>query len=269
MQDNFSKSKELEIAIKAALEAGKILEKYFETEVLKEFKEDKSIVTVADKESEEVIKKIILETFPMHSILGEETGHTNNGHKYTWHIDPLDGTKNLSNGIPLFAISIALERKNELLVGVVYNPVNKSLFYAEKEKGAYLNDKRIYVSKDDVHHSIISGGKSRKYEDRKICRRLMHDLPEMFTGMTIRDFGSAALDLAYVARGGLEATIQIGLHLHDFAAGALLVQEAGGRITGLDGEEWKFPQNYFIASNGVSHDLLVGEIKKQKTKLGV
>src|SRR3989344_4218348 len=108
------KSKELSVAIKAALEAGKILEKYFETEILKELKEDKSIVTLADKESEEIIKKIILDTFPTHSILGEETGLTGGGGEYIWHIDPVDGTRNFANGIPLFALSIALIHNNEI-----------------------------------------------------------------------------------------------------------------------------------------------------------
>ncbi len=117
-----TKSKELEVAIGAALEAGKIVEKYFETEILKEFKEDKSIVTRADKESEEVIKKIIFQNFPSHLILGEETGM--NGEKtdrneHVWHVDPVDGTKNFSNGIPIFAISIALAHKGEVSVGVV------------------------------------------------------------------------------------------------------------------------------------------------------
>src|SRR3990167_6401155 len=109
-----NKSPELEIAIKAALEAGRILEKYFETEILKEFKEDKSIVTLADKESENVIKKIISQAFPTHSILGEETGMTGNNNEYIWHVDPIDGTRNFANAIPLFAVSIALVYQNEV-----------------------------------------------------------------------------------------------------------------------------------------------------------
>ena len=132
-----NKSKELEVAIKAALEAGKVLEKYFETEILKEFKEDTSIVTQADKESEEIIKKIILDNFPEHSILGEETGMTGVEGEYVWHVDPVDGTRNFSNGIPLFAVSIALAHHNKVVVGVIYNPSTHSFFYAEKGKGAY------------------------------------------------------------------------------------------------------------------------------------
>ena len=264
-----NKSSELEVAIRAAKEAGKILEKYFEKEILKEFKADNSVVTKADGEAEEAIKKVIWESFPNHSILGEETGHTKNGGEHTWHIDPLDGTRNFSNGIPLFAVSIALDHKDKQVLGVVYNPATRSLFYAEAGKGAYLNGKKISVSGDDAPRSIISSGKSRKDIDRKLCRKLMQNLPDRFPGLTVRDFGSAALDLAYVACGGFEATIHLGLNSYDFAAGTILVEEAGGKITTLQGGAWQFPQNYFVASNGVFHDKLVEQIKNDKEELGI
>src|SRR3989338_6041457 len=112
-----NRSKELEIAIRATLKAGKILEKYFETEILKEFKEDSSLVTLADKESEEIIKKSILKAFPVHSVFGEETGMTKNQDECVWHIDPIDGTRNFANGIPIFGISIAMACKDELILG--------------------------------------------------------------------------------------------------------------------------------------------------------
>src|SRR3989338_3269382 len=159
--ENKSKSKELEVAIRAALEAGKILEKYFETEIIRDYKEDKSIVTKADKESEDIIKKIIGEAFPDHSIMGEETGHTKNTGAHTWHIDPIDGTRNFANGLPLFAVSVALEYKEDIIVAVIYNPITKSLYYAEKGKGAYFNDKKIRVSKDNSNHAILVSGKGR------------------------------------------------------------------------------------------------------------
>lgn len=269
MQDKpQGKSPELEVAIRATLHAGRVLGKYFETEILRESKEDKSIVTHADKESEDVIKKIILGEFPNHSILGEETGMTANSEEYIWHIDPLDGTRNFANGIPIFAVSIALVYNGEVIVGVVYNPASKSLFYAEKNKGAYLNNKKIFVSKDDRDHAIVTVAVSQRDMDKKLLRELMYFLPKNVV-RSVRDLGSAALDLAYVARGGLEANIQLGLYTYDFAAGALLVQEAGGKITTLEGGDWKFPNNYFLASNGVFHNLLVEEIKKQEEKLNI
>lgn len=258
-----NKSKELEVAIQAALEAGKILEKYFEAEIEKNYKDDKSIVTAADKESEEVIKKIISTEFPDHSIVGEETGFTENSSKYTWHIDPIDGTANFANHIPMFAVSIALVHGEELFVGVIYNPACNLLYFAEKNKGAYCNDKKIRVSNDDAKHSKITSSASRHRgeETKKLFRDLLYYLPQNFVPST-RDFGCAAMNLAFVASGGLEADIELGLNTYDFAAGVLLVKEAGGTITDLDGKEWKFPNNYFVASNGVFHDELVKEIKK-------
>ena len=194
-----NKSLELKVAISAALEAGKILEKYFETEIIKQIKEDTSITTLADTESEDTIKKIIWETFPEHSVMGEETGHTKNAGAHTWHIDPIDGTRNFANGIPLFTISIALEYESNIIVGVIYNPVTKSLFYAERGGGAYLNEKKINVSKDDSAHAILVSGKGKSSENRKFSRILMHRLPETFTGMTTRDIGCCTLDLSFFA----------------------------------------------------------------------
>ena len=272
MQDNQSKSKELEIAIKAAKEAGKNLEKYFETEILKEIKdvkEDINIVTIADRESEDLIKKIILENFPDHSILGEETGLTKNSGSYTWHIDPIDGTRNFANRIPFFALSIGFAKDNEILGGVIYNPVSDTLFYTEKGKGAYWNNKRIYVSKDDAKNCIVTVSSGRKPADLKLRRNLMHDLPEN-TVSAVRDFGCTALDLAYVAWGNTSADLKFGLKIHDCAAGILLIQEAGGMVTTIDGTPWKLSDaGYFIASNGVFHNKLVLEVKKQKKKLGI
>ena len=169
------KSLELETAIKAALEAGKVLEKYFETEILRETKDDDSIVTQADKECEEIIKKIISGRFPKHSILGEETGMTENGSDCVWHIDPIDGTRNFANGIPLFAISIALVCGKDLKVGVIHNPNLNALFYAEKDKGAYWNHNKMHVSKDDAKHGIVTITSGRKENDLKIRRNLMSD----------------------------------------------------------------------------------------------
>ena len=262
-----NKSKELEVAIKAALEAGKVLEKYFETEILKEFKEDSSIVTLADRESEEVIKKIISDTFPSHSILGEETGMTGVGSEYVWHVDPVDGTRNFANGIPLFAVSIALALENQVIVGVIYNPATSSLFYAEKGKGAYLNDAKIFVSKDAPDHAIVTVSPGKQAIEKELLLELYHDLPKVIR--STRNLGCTAIELAYIARGGLDGYIQLGLNTYDFAAGVLLVEEAGGKLTKLDGSPWNFPENHFVASNGIFHDKLVNEVQRQVEKLKV
>lgn len=267
-----NKSKELEVAIRAALEAGKILEKYFETEFEKETKNvvfDSNIVTIADRESEDLIKKIILENFPDHSILGEETGLTQNSGSYTWYVDPVDGTRNFANRIPLFAVSIGFVKDDEILGGVIYNPISDSLFYAEKGKGAYWNHKRIYVSKDDASNCIVTAASGKKPMDLKLRRNLMRDLPENVVS-SVRDFGCTALDLAYVAWGNTAADIKFGLRTYDCIVGLLLIQEAGGKITNVDGKPWKISDSgYFIASNGVFHDLLVDEVRRQKDKLNI
>lgn len=263
-----NKSKELQIAIQAALEAGKILERHFETDIFKEFKEDTSIVTQSDKESEEIIKKILARDFPDYSIIGEETGMTKNSGVRTWCIDPIDGTRNFANGIPFFAISIALINEKEPIVGVIYNPTTKSLFYAEKGKGAYLNDKKIHVSKDGADKALVTAASGRKPEDLKIRRNLMRDLPDKVVS-SVRDFGCTALDLSYLARGSTEADIKFGLAVYDMAAGILLVKEAGGMITNSDGDPWKLSDTSFIASNGVFHDVLVNEVQKQMEKLNL
>ena len=190
-----------------------------------------------------------------------------NNSDYVWYIDPLDGTMNFANGIPLFAISIALACQNELKVGVVYNPISDSMFCAELGKGAYLNDKRIFVSKDGKDKGIIVTGSSRNSEDKMLWKSLNASLLNVVR--TFRYLACAALDLAYVARGGLEASILIGLHTYDFAAGALLVKEAGGTIVNFNGDPWQFPEKKIIATNGLFHNDLVEVIKNEKEKLGM
>jgi myo-inositol-1(or 4)-monophosphatase len=254
-----NKSHELEVAIKAALEAGALLKGYFEGDIGKELKNDSSFVTIADRESEEIIKNIINKNFPTHSILGEETGLTKNDHENVWHIDPVDGTFNFANGIPLFAVSIALERKGDIVIGVVYNPATGSLFYAEKEKGAWLNNRKIAVSKEGRETGMLTSGFSRDEEARKLKDAVRTEFPAHFI-KTTRNLGCMALELAFVARGGTEVCVQYGLKTYDFAAGTLLVLEAGGIITKLDGGEWKFPDNKFLVSNGVFHTELVEKV---------
>jgi myo-inositol-1(or 4)-monophosphatase len=268
MQEEAVKSKELEVAIKAALEAGKILEKHQKTEIERGIKEDKSMVTLADTESEEVIKKIISEKFPDHSIIGEETDAIKRDSYYTWYVDPVDGSRNFAHKIPFYAVSIALLHKEEILVGIVYNPATNSLFYAEKGKGAYLNDKRIHVSKANRDKCIVTVAVGRN-SSQLLRRNLLHYLPENVVA-SVRDFGCTALDLAYVARGSTEADIKIGFKIYDAAPGILLITEAGGVVTGINGEKWKLSnEGSFIASNGVFHDILVNEVKNQKAKLGI
>ncbi|HTE48555.1 MAG TPA: inositol monophosphatase family protein, partial [Candidatus Paceibacterota bacterium] len=215
-----NKSKELEVAIKAALAAGEVLDKYFKEGMKHEIKDDKSAVTLGDTESEIIIKKIIGDAFPDHSIIAEETGHTKNNHAYTWYVDPVDGTRNFARGVPLFAVSIALADGDKLLLGVVYNPVTKSLYFGEAGKGAYLNDKRIFISRNELSKSMMTANRGKTDHDEKLFRELLYLLPKNVVP-SIRDFGCTALDISFVAQGALDACITLGLKSYDFAASVL------------------------------------------------
>ena len=252
----------LETAIKAAKNAGIILEKYFETNLQRELKDDASIVTIADKEIEKTIIQTISEVYPDHTFLGEEGGEQNQGSEFTWVIDPIDGTTNFVNGIPLFAISIALVKNNEHVVSVIYNPITETLFSAEKGKGAYCNGSRFNVSDQDAKTGMITIGTSSGAKDKELVRKLFYHAHDYIK--SVRYLGSAVIELGYLARGGTEGFVNVGTKKWDYAAGTLLVLEAGGMITDFDGNSWQLDQNYFLASNKIIHPQLLELIKKAR-----
>jgi len=255
----------LSVAISAARKAGAVTLRYFETSIAREVKADKSFVTQADTEAEAVILKEIKKHFPGHSILSEESGAETRASEFEWVIDPLDGTANFINGIPLFAVSIAALRCGIPHAAVVYQPVGDSLYAAERGKGATWissgrpgsargKGKRVRVSDGGAEHAMISFGPGKK--EKKRLNRLL-SATEQFV-KSKRYLGSCALELAYVARGGTEGFICLGLNKWDYAAGVLLVEEAGGKITDCSGKPWQFGGNdFFVASNGVVHDTLL------------
>ena len=244
----------LDIATNAARKAGDIALRYFETSVRREVKADKSFVTAADTEAEAAIIKEIKSAFPDHSILSEESGAEKRNPRFEWVIDPLDGTANFVNGIPLFSVSIAVLKDGAVDAAVIYQPVGDSLYAAEKGKGTTWNGKKVKVSDGGAEHAMITFGPGKK-EKEKLNRLL--SATEQFV-KSKRYLGSCALELAYVARGGTEGFICLGLNKWDYAAGVLLVSEAGGVITDFDGAPWVFgSSDFFIASNGTVHgDLL-------------
>lgn len=250
-------SQELDIAIKAAQAGGIVLKDYFETPLHGEEKVDKSFVTKADKESEAAVCAVLRAAFPDAAILGEECGAIKGTSEDRWVIDPLDGTANFMNAIPIFCVSIALVRGDEVVVAVVYNPVTESLFVAEKGEGAFWNDTPIRVSDDTKKNVVITFGRSSKKEDGEHVNTLFVGMQRK--GFRVRYLGSAALELAYLARGGTDGYVNLGTNLWDYAAGVLLVQEAGGTITTLQGGEWNLGEKYFVASNGKIHEVLVLE----------
>lgn len=244
----------LAVAIKAAKKGGAVALRYFETAVVREVKADRSFVTIADKKAEKVIMQEITKAFPTHGFLCEESGETSGTSEYQWVIDPIDGTANFVNGIPLFAVSVALLKGGIPVVGVIYNPVGDSLYAGAKGKGVRWNGKKVWVSTEETGHALITFGPGKKEKER---------LNTFFTNAeqfvkSKRYLGCAALDLAYVARGGTEGFICLGLNKWDYAAGVLLVAEAGGKITDWNGKPWMFGgDDYFIASNGKVHEALL------------
>lgn len=258
----------LAIAIDAARAGGEITKNYFHTSLLNvELKNDESIVTEADKRSEEVIVEIIKEAFPDHGILGEEGADYQLSSPYRWHIDPLDGTANFATGVmPEFVVSIALAHEDEIIVAVVYQPLLDQLFFAVAGQGAFFNqgassnNEPMRVSEEDKERVVVCVARGRVSEDLRYFQELLTPLARRFRHFRI--LGATALEMAYVASGTFAGFIGLGGHTWDYAAGALLIQEAGGVITSLKGDLWDINESRFVASNGVIHDRLLEEIER-------
>lgn len=216
-------------------------------------------VTQADLDAEEAIVRVIKQHYPDHNILGEENQYSQTESPYTWIVDPLDGTNNFAAGIPMFSVSIALRYEDEIVAGVVYDVARDEMFVATKGGGATLNDKRIQVNRAATlqHAMLITGF----YYDRGDAMRLNLDKIQQFFERDIigvRRFGSAALDLCYVACGRVAGFWEFKLHPWDFAAGALIVQEAGGQVTDLQGAALPYDQTaYVVSSNGAIHTAML------------
>ncbi|MCU7693470.1 inositol monophosphatase family protein [Haoranjiania flava] len=214
-------------------------------------------VTEADQAAEKAIINTIKNQFPDHFILSEETGAIPSHSDYKWIIDPIDGTVNFSQGIPICAVSVGLEYHGEIILGAVYNPLANEFFFAEKDKGAFLNDRRISVSKKaEIEKSCFVTGFPYQYLDQQngplqVFERLIR------RGFAVRRLGSAALDLCWTAAGRFEAFYEHLLQPWDTAAGILILTEAGGKCTNLQGGTFDIYQHGLIASNGLVHDELV------------
>ncbi len=253
-----------EVLLSATKEAGEIILRYFEGTFKIEHKEGiNNLVTEVDKLAEDKIIKVIRATFPAHSIISEEVGELIKPSEYQWIIDPIDGTVNFAHGIPICCVSIGLLHNDELIMGAVYNPMMNELFFAEKGKGATLNDRPIKVStKENFKTAFLVTGFPYNWPDGpehpiKVFEKLILE------GLPIRRLGSAAIDLCWVACGRFDGFWEYNLQAWDVAAGYLLVQEAGGKITDFDGG----PANVFtketLATNGLIHDAMLKVIKKK------
>ena len=256
MKTNFKKEKK--VMLSAAKAASKVLLHYFGKKEKIKIKSNKSLVGVADLEANKAIIRIIKKNFPGHSILSEETGFEDNKSVYKWVIDPLDGTHNFLRGIPVFGTSIALEYKNEPVLGVINFPVLCITAVSEKGKGSFMNGKRIKVSdKKNLDHSFIllEFSYANRMEKIGFLKKLVNKT------IDVRNFGSAIYNLLLVACGKCDSYVVLTTNEWDVAAGFLIVEEAGGKVTDLKGGRWKHDRHQFIISNGKLHNRILKYLK--------
>ncbi|MCH9613876.1 MAG: Inositol-1-monophosphatase [Chlamydiia bacterium] len=253
------------IAVLAAQKAGDILRRGFGSTFGIHTKEGRhNLVTDYDKEVEEMLVQYISSHFPDHSFLGEEEGaQHSNPDSILWIIDPLDGTVNFAHNIPMFCTSIAATYKNEVLAGAVYQPITGELFVAEKGNGAYFNGSRISVSKTDLldHAILATGFPYNVHENPHHCIELFSKFAKM--GAPLRRIGSAALDLCYVAAGRFDAFWEVSLHPWDYAAGKLILEEAGGMLTDFNDNPFsELVEGTVAATNGLLHEQLTKHLEE-------
>jgi len=220
------------------------------------------LVTEYDLIAEKVMTNELLILYPEHSILAEESGLNDNKSDYQWIIDPLDGTVNFANKLPIFSVSIALKYKKEIVSGCVYNPISDELFYAEKDKGSFLNGKILSVSKcNDIKTSfLVTGFPYNVNENPLNCLETFVSIVSQ--GIPVRRLGSAALDLCYVADARFDGYWEVALKPWDMAAGKLILEEAGGKVTHYDGSNHNFIKTSIIASNSLIHESLINLVNQ-------
>jgi len=249
-------ARELEAAIEAAEAAGEVLRGGFGQHLDVEYKGGTELVTEADEKAEQKIREVLEESFPHYGMLTEESGELEGEADARWIVDPLDGTTNYVHGVPFFSVSIALERDDEVVLGVVHDPMANETYAAERGEGATLNGEFIGVSEtDELVRALV--GTSYPDDPGELPSSL--DLFGRFTNLVrgMRRLGSGALDLCYVAAGRLDGCYEQGFSAWDIAAGVLILEEAGGEATSYQGSELDFEDKGLVASNRLLHPSLV------------
>lgn len=247
----------LETAVEVAREAGALITRFAERRIGYELKGDFDLVTEADRSSERLIVERLRTHFPTHGIVGEEGGGQEGTSGYRWYVDPVDGTTNFAHGFPVYNVTMGLERNGELIAGVIYDPTRDEMFKAERGSGAWLNNRRIQVSKvPRLDASLVATGFPSRKRHENVNVHFYYQLAMITHG--VRRAGAAAIDLAYVACGRLEAFWEFGLNPWDMAAGILMVQEAGGRTTDMAGQPCSLRGPHLLVNNGLIHDEMVG-----------
>ena len=255
----------LNVMMKAAQKASRALKRDFgEVEQLQvSVKGPANFVTAADRRAEETLRQELERARPGYSFLGEEGGlREGSDRSHCWIVDPLDGTLNFVHGVPHFAISIALEREGTIVAGVIYNPVSDELFTAERGKGAFLNDRRIRVTgRTRLAEAVIACALPHPSRgDVGLARNEHNAVQDKIAGL--RRFGAAALDLAWVAAGRFDAYWERGLSPWDVAAGIVIVREAGGFVTDVDGGEVALASGGIVAGNEAIHTELLRLLRR-------
>jgi myo-inositol-1(or 4)-monophosphatase len=271
MNDASSRASFLPPMAAIAREAGALLKHHFQQHLKIEYKGEADLVTAADRASEALIRERIRQKWPDHDVLGEEQGLSDRGSEYRWYVDPLDGTTNFAHGYPVFCVSMALEhqvpeqrsqgRHGRRIAGVVYDPTRDELFAAEQGRGAQLNGETIRVSQTaTLKESLVSTGFPSYKRHKNPNIYFYHQITLRTHG--VRRPGSAALDLCCVAAGRFDGFWEFNLNPWDTAAGVLIVEEAGGRVSRFDGSEFELNSRETMASNGLIHDELQHEFQE-------
>jgi myo-inositol-1(or 4)-monophosphatase len=254
-----------------AREAGALLIQYFHQKLKIEYKGDADLVTAADRASEALIRERVAQQFPSHDVLGEEQGLNDRGGEYRWYVDPLDGTTNFAHGYPVFCVSLGLRRLSAEdraadrdgigVAAVVYDPTRDDLFTAEQGRGAWLNGQPIHVSQiAELKQCLVATGFPSHKRHKNPNIHFYHQITLRTHG--VRRAGSAALDLCNVACGRFDGFWEFNLNPWDTAAGVLIIEEAGGKVSRYDGSPFRLDSRETLASNGLLHDALLHEFKE-------
>ncbi|MCX7966402.1 MAG: inositol monophosphatase [Syntrophorhabdaceae bacterium] len=255
----------LEFAIQCVLESGKIQRKYFGKRINIRHKGTIDLVTDVDMACQDKIISLIKDAFPEDEIISEEKKNYFDGNKNRWIVDPLDGTTNYAHGYPFFCTSIAYEEDGLITLGAVYNPIFKELFYAKRGGGAYLNGKKISVSKIGfLKQALLSTGFPYDVPTSK-RNNIENFISFIYEAQAIRRDGSAALNLCYLAAGRFDGFWELKLNPWDMAAGLIIVEEAGGMITDFKGNKFSIYKDEIVASNGLIHKDMLNILQRNKS----
>lgn len=249
----------LDKVIGIAKEAGQLIRENFRTSYEVEFKtSETNLVTEIDKRSEKLIIDFINKEFPGHKVLAEESGGVNRSDDYLWVIDPIDGTNNFAHGLPIFCVSIGVQKAGETIYGVVYDVMRDAAYYAEKGSGAFCNSRKMKVSTNDIlGRSLLVTGFPYEVANKNPEHIMKIFNSFMLASRGLRRLGSAALDLCYVADGVFDGYWETFLYPWDMCAGQLLVEEAEGTVTDFEGNQRDIFGENIIASNGKVHQRML------------